>query len=156
MASPYRIKEMVSSNVPADIRIAGTFSLTTGGAPGALVRPSAGSQAAAGQGNLFTVTQLGSYGGLTAANVYQVTLTETYWKSVACDAQYQYPFSLALSTSGFTVDCFATPLDPTTNSFLIFLTTPAGVITSSLNATITTGQIGFEVICVNTTSPNTL
>jgi hypothetical protein len=59
-SSPYRRMYVPSTNVSSDRRLIGVFSLatTTGGGLGTFVRPSTSlADAAAGLGNMFTVTQ---------------------------------------------------------------------------------------------------
>ncbi len=183
----YRIKNPnLMSNVANDVRIGGLFAVSsTTGAVGTIVRPSLGSGATAGQGNLFTVTQV-------TANKYlwRVVLTEAYFKPMWVDAQVMLvPTSGTAGTGGYNtsaavtyptaptaglqnngataaLSCFATAVDAPantgatdgSNSFYIYLADNAGAIptTSPTVPANYTILINFEASFLNTTSPNTL
>lgn len=157
MASPYRNKWFPESNVPRDTRISGEFGITAStGAPTTLVRPSAGSGATAGQGNLFTVTQLSTYNSGTNAAAYQITFTENYLKHVFTDAGVSFPFSLTTPATGQqTTAVSISQYDATTNSIVLVLSN--GTTGTMLQgATVPACNVMFEACFINTTSPNSL
>lgn len=158
----YRNKELMRSNVVAPIIIAGRFAIGANGAVGN-ARPSAGAAATAGQGELFTVTQLATFDSGTTKNAYQVTLTETYFQEVSKTVQYQYSFSTTTApTEHYLAEC--SQFDTTTNSFVIFLTdiglnggtTPASAVLPAVASSVSSGSIFFEIWFKNTVSPTSL
>ncbi len=153
----YRIKPLVSSNLPQGLEIVGRFTLTTAGAVGT-VRPSAGSAPSTGAGLLYTVTQLPTaYGGGSGDNCYQVTLAEEYFKVVGTQATYSPAFSLTLGAVAM-YDCQATQYDPTTKSFVIYVLTK-GTIGGSPDVErangLAAGEITFQLFAIPTVTQAT-
>lgn len=178
----YRLKPLVSSNVYPDVRICGMFAVTvSSGVLGTITRPSAGSGATAGKGELFTVTQPDA---VTNKWQYLVTLSEQYFAPVSVGAWYQLvPPSSATtnavptaptagllnnaSTAG--IDVFVTAVDVPietgntggfgSNSFYISLTdgtSGALITTAPVLPSGYTLQICFEGIFKNSVAPTTL
>jgi hypothetical protein len=181
----YRIKELMYSNVPHDVRVGGMFAIN--GATGALtaiVRPSAGGSAAPGAGNQFTVTQ-------PTANkfLWQVTLAERFISPVWADAQVMLtPTAGNAGTGGFStaavtvpaqpgaalknnggtaaLGCYSTALDAPSNttaadgsnSFYIFLADNTGTIpTTALTVPANyTVMVNFEACFKGAVSPTSL
>lgn len=154
----YRIKEAAITNVPYGVTIVGRFTLTTNGAVG-VVRPSAGANApASGAGNMFTVTQLGTFNSGTNANAYQVTLTEAYLQPISQTVNYNPPYSLtALTNSSVLYSAQCTQYDATSNSFVIYMytegTVGSGATAPVLTSALAAGEIYFEFWAKNSISP---
>lgn len=176
---------MPTTNLANAVTIAGMFAInSTTGATGAITRPSQGSGAATGQGNLFTVTQ-------PTANkfLWQVKLTEQYYKPVLTWARLTMvptagnagtgvkpgsaftaptaPSANVLDNAGTnTVSAFSTGVDVPastgstdgSNTFYIFLSGAAGVIPTA-GLTVPAGYtlfVEFEAEFINAVSPTTL
>lgn len=157
MASPYRVKYPVNSNVQAPVTIEGRFTLGTNGAVGT-VRPSAGANPAAGAGNLYAVAQLATFASKTNANAYQITFTENYFANVSQIASYQAAFSAtAAPTNYLTAQC--TQYDATTNSFVVYLvdegTIGGAAAGPDIAEAVAVGEIYFRAEFINTVSPQT-
>lgn len=154
MSSPYRIKWPAVTNVPGEVVIEGVFTLGANGAP-TTIRPSAGTASGA-NGNLFTVTQLGTAFGATNANCYQVTFTEQYLQSVSKHVEYHPVFATTFTTPTL-YQAQSTTYDPTTNSFVILVFTEGtvgGAATApALTSSLAAGSIYFRAVFKNTVSP---
>lgn len=153
----YRIKPLLSSNLPQGLLLAGRFTLSTAGAVGTL-RPSAGASPAAGAGLLYTVTQVADAYGSTAANAYKVTLAEEYFKVVGAQANYCPAFSLTLGAVAV-YDCQVSQYDSTSRSFMIYVLTK-GTVGGAAAAPVRTenlaaGEIVFEVFAIPTVTQAT-
>ena len=156
MPTQYRDKKPVLSTVGSDQRVAGRFAIT--GAVVGSCRPSAGATAVAGAGNVYTVSV-----PTAGSAAFQVTLVEGYYLPIAPDVQVLYPFNttlVALPTA--TVQVFASPVDTTTNSFMVYVVNAAGTVltaatTPTAAAALPAGCfVGFELISKGSVSPPSL
>lgn len=175
----YRIKPPVTGNVYPDVRINGMFAIDgSTAALGTIVRPSAGSGASAGVGELFTVTvpTAGTF-------LWKVALAEQYFAPVWVKANVML---VPTSDNAGTATTFPTvpsaplknnannsaihadvtfvdvPIDTGatdgSNTFYIFLTDGAGLIPTSA-LTVPSGytaMVAFEACFKNSVAPVTL
>lgn len=143
MAS-YRSKELVYDNAPGGSRrLVFRVSIGATGAVGT-VRPSAGSGASSGQGNLATVTRVGT-------GIYRVALTETYYKTLGISADLLSPYDVTGATSQ-ALFCQGSVIDATTNSYLIYVMNTSNVLSDPASGS----QLVIEVRTISAVSPQTL
>src|SRR5690349_2559688 len=115
MGYPYRRKQLTYDNQPEGQREVYSFAIGATGAVGT-VRPSRGTAATAGQGNLVTVSRL-------ATGVYQLVFVQTYFKSNGMLAHLRSPFSTDGSTRQNLI-LQSTVFDATTNSVCVYVLDP--------------------------------
>lgn len=111
MTAPYRAVNLTRDNLAGSQREVYSVAIGATGAVGN-VRPSAGSGASAGQGNLCTISRL-------ATGVYKFVPTQGYFKPVGLNAHLASPTSTDGSTRQ---DCFAqaTVYDSDNSCFYVF------------------------------------
>lgn len=150
----YRDKKPVLSTVGSDQRVVGRFAVT--GATVGACRPSAGSTAANGAGNVFTVSV-----PTAGSALFQVTLAEGYYLPIGAGPEINVPFNTS-ATSVPAVNAYASVVDSTSNSFLIYVVNSSGtVLTGATTPTAAAGLpsgtfISFELVSKQSVSPASL
>lgn len=165
----YRQFWKATSNVAEDRRLVGVFNIVADGASwtlGSFVRPSAGSTATAGQGNMFTVTQSATVGGASTANTpFFVATTEKIYQACATFAQVNlFPTNGTTAATAPVVaqatfaQAQASRYDSTTGGFWITLLDYKGdpLGATQVPPTGYTWRISFEVVIKPTVTPVSL
>lgn len=159
----YRQMWPATSNVPEDRRLVGVFSVAASGSAislGTFVRPSAGSAATTGLGNMFTVTQPSA-----GTADFFVSTAEKIYQECAAFAQVQLrpdDGTAAATAPAITNATYAgvqtSRYDSTTGGFWVCLLNADG---SKLTVTKSpptgyTWRVSFEVVAKPTISPASL
>jgi hypothetical protein len=151
MATNFRIKWELQTNLARQVSIHGAITVATGGAI-TKVRPSAAvnNQTVAGAGFFFNVTPVAGSGQAT----YNVALVEQYLKPVGAVAEFQPVFAVGAAQTVADVLCQCSTFDSATNSFNVTLTNHAGAALAF--SAVPAGLVSFEARFINSVSPSTL